>query len=182
MGPECRACVDYQRWVDLIFKATELDHTGLYHALHTPGIVPRIDETVRTALRETLADISRFHPTGIPAWKDVHRAYFPHLTTLDRFARDKWIFTPGGNQTVNPGIGDWKDGYFTHRHGASHRLLVEMTDPPTGYLAFPGMSTDVENPPLDEPGSPWMRWRDCKLDRIEFPVDWNRLQTEALEF
>jgi hypothetical protein len=85
--------------------------------------------------------------------------------------------TPGDDHSVNPGTASWEDGRFMHTAGASQRLVVEMTSPPTVYSVLAGPERDVEHRDLGLTGSVWDRWNHCDLEKRSFPVDWSKVQT-----
>ena len=99
---------------------------------------------IAKALEDALSDIEKLYPKEIPPWKEVHRNYFPHLSQASVFETAKWIPTPGNQASVNPGTADWKEGYYSQKPGASLRLLVEMSSPPTAYFVLPGKDKDDE--------------------------------------
>ena len=168
-------------------------HTALYHILEMLaardpssqgfGRCIPVRRTHRKALEEALAGHREKHPGEIPPWKEVHRNYFTHISHSSAFETDQWIPTPGNEFSVNPGTADWKDeGYYSHRAGASLRLLVEMSSPPTAYFALPGKDRDTEQHDFSDEGSPWRKWRSCQYDKVPFPLDWKGLKTDAVDF
>ena len=173
--------------------ATQFDATAIYHIL---GIfageiaapkdlhdVSPYAAPIAKAFGEALSDIGQKHPGEIPAWKEAHRAYFKHISHSPVFESDQWIPTPGIEVSVNPGTADWSDdGYYSHRQGASQRLLVEMSSPPTAYFVLPGNNRDTEKHDFSDDGSPWRKWRDCRYDKVPFPLNWTGLKTGTVDF
>ena len=188
---ECRACVVYQRWINRIGQDIHLDTSALYHILQRIageakpegfGDVSPYAAKIAKAFEDALSDIEKFHPREIPTWGEAHRAYFRHIADSPLFESDKWIPTPGNQYSVTPGTANWEGGYYSQTVGVSMRLIAEMSDPPTAYFAWPGTARDEESHDITRADSPWMKWRDCRFEKVPFPLDWTGLKTEVVDF
>jgi len=171
-GPECNACAIYYRWTERINEVTGLDLVALYRWLAAPS---ELDFKLARALNTALDDLQVVSYRPFARWGDLHRLYFLHPTHLPDFETFDYLKTGGYDHTVNMGSGDWVGDHYRQKSGASHRLLVEMTDPPTGYFALPGTSMDTELKAIREDKGPWRQWQDCRYRKVQFPYDWDRV-------
>jgi acyl-homoserine lactone acylase PvdQ len=158
---DCRACGVYRAWVSELMEM-DVDEGALYRLLAAP--TPELRERVRSAFARAA---ERFAGRR---WGEIHGNPFTHLSDDPRF-RQPPLPTPGDEDSVNPGSGRWRGDRYEQQTGASQRMLVELADPPRIHRILAGPN-DTSLGPLDAPGSPWRRWRDCELDRAEFPFDW----------
>lgn len=169
---DCRACGVYRLWVNALLDR-ELDEIALYRLIERPDA----DEISR--IRQAL--MSAIEGSGLKPWGELHVNPFRHLSGDPRFAARVALPTPGDTHSVNPGTGDWKNGRIEQRSGASQRLIVELANPPVVHVILPGPNVrpdqgDASDPAKDEfssPGSSWLKWRDCELERRQFPLDWS---------
>lgn len=173
---ECKPCGLYRRWMDIIRSKTRFNSTAIYRLLQSQEhpLRKQLTDALLPSLREALIDFKDF-----PPWKQVHRCLFPHLGGRD-FFEDYGIPTPGDEESVNPGNAEWGDGFFRQTSGASQRLIVELTSPPTIYSILPGSIRDLETRDFAEPTSPWQKWVTCDYEKRTFPLDWTQVQSEKL--
>lgn len=171
----CRACGVWDRWVQRLTQDAHLNSEALYHALNGGG-VPTLPEAALRSFRAALDDLKVGNDGQVRSWGELHRNPFVHLSGDPRFKNDS-IPTPGMDNTVNPGTSNWDEklGIFSHFEGASQRMIVELTSPPEIHQILPGTEKDLDRPSLAEPGSPWMRWAGCELERREFPINWQQV-------
>ncbi len=167
---ECRACPIYLRWADRLKEATGLGEGPLYRLLRAQPKQEIVSKAVATSWRDALLDWRRAFGGRFPSWGDVHRNFFGHLLG-DAYFLAEGIATPGDDHSVNPGSLQWRESFYEHQKGASHRLLVELTNPPTVHARLSGPNEDVADRHLEASGSPWRRWADCEYDRRMFPLD-----------
>ncbi len=170
-GPGCTACAVYFRWLERIAESTGLNIVALYRVLEGPS---EFDFALSKALSKALDDLQIIDYRPFALWGDMHRLYFLHPTHSPDFEMFDFLKTGGWDHTVNMASGDWVGDHYRQRSGASHRLLVEMTDPPTGYFALPGTSMDTELKAIRDDNGPWRKWQDCKYQKVQFPYDWNQ--------
>ena len=157
-------------WAERIETATGLDEGSLYRALES-GISDRYRDVFHRELKLALDDIGMKDGAEPPAWGEIHRLKFPHLS-MTGLGDGEGLPTPGDRNSINPGTNVWHDGRYDHDQGASHRLIVEMSDPPAVYAALSGPNPDMAEKKLAANGSPWRRWAECGYERKHFPVDW----------
>ncbi len=176
-GPVCTACAIYYRWTERIGEVTGLNLVSLYRLLEGPN---EFEFKIAKALSLALDDLQiiDYRPFGL--WGDLHRLYFLHPAHRPDFEKFDFLKTGGYDHTVNMGSGDWVGDHYRQRSGASHRLLVEMTDPPTGYFAMPGTSLDTETKAIREDNGPWRQWQDCRYKKVQFPYDWSRVTPKVV--
>jgi penicillin amidase len=177
---DCRACSVYRRWLDHLYELRGLNATALFHLLRQNPQPADLMKSARMALRNALADL-RVDAQGsllsFPAWGDIHRNGFQHLSMHHLFDVMS-VPTPGDDNSVNPGTTQWRGRRYEHTQGASHRLIVEMTSPPTVHAVLAGSNLDVESPRLEDSSGPWMKWVNCEQERKLFPLDWAKLKKE----
>jgi len=118
--------------------------------------------------------------SGFKKWGELERTYFRHISKSGAFAQEKYLSTPGSPHAVNVSKHTWRGEYWDQRAGASHRLIVEMTSPPTAYFALPGPNRDTPEREISAQSSPWRRWRDCEYQRVRFPLDWSVVHPESV--
>lgn len=180
---ECHACGIFDRWMQRIASETKLTPEALYHLFQAmPGIgVAQLNESILKAFHEALDDLKMGHDGQVRSWGELHRDSFGHLTGDARFLNAS-IPTPGMDTSVNPGTSHWDaaSGLFAQYQGASQRLIVEMTSPPTLHSIVPGTELDLSHPGISDPQSPWMKWAGCELERREFPIEWSKVPLESV--
>ena len=164
-SPECRACGIYTRWMERLKERWTINHPGFYRLMEEKPDSARQTEMIHE-LSGALKDIHG------ATWGDLHRAYFEHISGGNEFTSEDWITTPGNGYSVNVGGAKWKEDYYLHYSGASHRLIVEMTSPPRAYLSWEGAAEDTESRSLNKAGSSWQRWSHCAYQPLRFPLDW----------
>jgi len=175
-GVTCRACGVYVKWVDRIKEKWTVNHPGLYRLLGEKVEEKRRAELIGE-LRATLSDIREDRDEAFPAWGDLHRAYFEHITGA--FSSEDYLETPGNLYSVNVGVLKWRENYYSHYSGAAQRLIVEMTNPPKAYLSWDGTATDNEFRSLNRSSSSWQRWRNCQHQPVRFPLDWTSVKSTS---
>jgi acyl-homoserine lactone acylase PvdQ len=180
---DCRACAVYRRWMQRIEADLGLTAAALYRSLKLEG-GPALRGSLIKAFSDALNDLKIIDPERIPAWGDVHRALFRHLSGEESLAPLDALPTPGDERTVNPGSLVWNpEGWFEHTAGASERMIFEMSQPPQvfGVLAGPNRGHAAEAR-LGSNGSPWLSWRDCRQERLDYPLDWSRVGAADVKF
>ncbi len=180
---ECRACPLYRRWMDHLLEPLQGKEAALFRALQKGGEPSglRVEaQTVLDAFRAARADLHS-DEAGYPkqTWGDWHQAPFEHLSGEPAFAVPA-LPTGGDEQSVNPGTLRWNGSGWNHTQGASHRLVVELSDPPQVYVGLAGSQEDLERPDLRNPEGPWQAWADCRQQKRNFPFDWKQAQSTPL--
>jgi len=168
---DCRVCGLYRRWIDHLFEDYSLNEIALFRILtdlqasKAPEWAPRIQK----ALAEAQEDLQK-HKALFAPWGEHHCSRFDPLSEDSHFF-EQCLATPGDKQSVNPGSlkYDSKSGRFLHTSGASQRLIVELTDPPTVYAIVPGTQKDGATRDLQDLNSPWNLWARCQLQKLDFP-------------
>jgi len=166
---DCRACALYRRWMSRLKDGTKLNESAIYRKLQK--LEPVFQQLLGTELLNAASDLNSSAQSIQPRWGEVHLNRFPHLMGESWFGSEM-IPTPGDDHSVNPGSSKWENGRFYHKTGASERLLVEMSNPPTVYSVLPGTNRDLEKRNLADPEGPWMDWVSCRLQKRQFPLDW----------
>ncbi|OFZ20983.1 MAG: hypothetical protein A2X94_06515 [Bdellovibrionales bacterium GWB1_55_8] len=176
---DCTACGLYRLWVNGIFTELLLDEASLYRKLRS-----NLDEPSRkimlTKFREALKQLGG-KAGNLPRWEQVHLNPFPHLGN-ENFFTSPGLPTPGDDESVNPGTSRWEKDAFRHTAGASQRLIVELSDPPSVYSVLPGPNVDHATRDLLSTTSAWRKWRDCQNERRHFPVNWALAPSVQLSF
>ncbi len=169
---ECKPCGFYRRWIDISME-TKGGEAGLYRFLrkHPGGLDQR--KLVTAAFEKALADVGG----KINRWGAEHKISFRHLSKKSNLD-GPLLESPGDKHSVNPGTHDWdvKRKLFAQKSGASQRLLVQMTNPPTVYATLGGPNLDLDR---NEPGfkpEAWRPWLECHTERRIFPLDWSSLE------
>ncbi|MGK5088449.1 penicillin acylase family protein [Bdellovibrionota bacterium FG-2] len=176
----CRACGLYRRWVNEILSAQHLNETALYRKL-TAGADVELKKTVFESFALVLNELQGNGDGLLPKWGDLHRNYFRHLAGEGWFSAAP-ISTPGDDFSVNPGTSDWQAGEFRHKEGASQRMLVELSNPPTVYSVLAGSNRDVDARDLAGVDGPWQKWAQCGLEQRVFPLSWTKIRGELVKF
>ena len=172
-GPTCRACGIYRRWIEIANSELDLTAGALYQLLKNPGTTP-VQEASKKAFAKAVAELKAIHP-DFPSWGVIHGAAFHDLAGLE-FREAKYLATPGDAHTVNVAESNWNGQYYDQIAGASLRMIVEMTSPPTLYSILPGSNRDERNIPLE--GSDFQDWVQCKLQKREFPLNWAKVRAQ----
>ena len=155
----------YRRWVDLLEERLGYDATALYHAL------VKNPENLKQQIKAAYLDAKK--ETEGKTWGEIHRNSFQHLAG-DNYFPAKSIPTAGDAESVNPGTMTWHHDHYEQTSGASQRLIVEMTDPPTIYQTLAGPDKDEANRDLTK--SPFTNWANCTQEKRNFPLDWTKVQ------
>ncbi len=178
----CRACAPFRGMMEKLLASFDGNEGALYRALEgrlfpgTPSLAIRVPE----AFREAVADLRLPPGAELPEWGTLHHAAFSHVSGLSQFETPP-IPTPGDENTVNPGNAHSENGQWSQYSGASQRLIVEMTSPPTVYAILAGSNADLERPNLNRESSPWRKWAGCLIEKRFFPVDWRSVSSAKLE-
>lgn len=179
-GADCRACAIYRRWVDLALDDLGIAESGLFRLLQSKDRERETKEILIKTFRTATDELLRIGKGAYPAWNDIHRVRFAHLSGDSDFDRDERFFTPGDQHSVNVGTVHWRGEYYEHTAGASQRVLIEMSDPVRIHYRLPG--TNPSEPPkefLDEK-APWKEWAKCTYSDATFGADWNSSAVKEL--
>ncbi len=157
---ECRECALFRAWMELL---GDPQWTYARAVEGKPEFWREAEEALLKA-RHRLASLE-----GGPwvRWGEVHRAGFPLTEALRPFAlaRADTLETPGDSHSVAPGSSDWIDGeaFFSQHSGASQRMIVELTSPPTVHWVLPGANrgNGLEQERATSPDR--MAWAGCQL-------------------
>lgn len=184
---ECVACALFRRWMDRIRADSGLNLPAIYRILHSSDheLYSSLKTTIQNTLSLAQSDVRKNNPSStqfeFPKWGEIHGCLFPHLGDRE-FFNDLGISTPGDEESVNPGNSEWNQGYFRQTSGASQRLIVELTDPPTIYSILPGSIQDIEKRDFEKPNSPWRKWVACEYEKRIFPVDWSQVSLQKISW
>lgn len=184
-GLDCQACAIYRRWMDWIRSESGYNPPALFRILSSSEhhLGSKLKGVLQTTLGKAIIDIQSPKSTPevpfFPKWGNIHGAFFVHMGDRDFFPAQR-VPTPGDSDSVAPGTAEWKDGFFRHIAGASQRLIVEMSDPPTVYAILPGRNRDSERRDFGEGNSPWKKWAACDFEKRIFPMDWSEVKAAKL--
>ncbi len=176
----CRLCAVYRRWIDRVMNEAGIDERALYRRLSEEARVEVVSwRDLATKLSEVLTELGvqkLDSEASLPLWRDILRISFDHLSGILSFSPTS-LGGFGDKHSVNPGVADWDEGgtlpRFRHRSGASHRLIVELSDPPAVYAQLAGSNLRVGPGAVDAAAaSPWSAWGSCAYQRRRFPLDW----------
>jgi penicillin amidase len=162
----CKACGAFRLLVTDLKSALDLDDVALYQALKTGNVVTA--EALRAPLEHATQVLGQ-------TWDRLNRAEFPHLSGKLPAVFSGGLAVPGSDNSVSPAEGKWNGHYFAQAIGANHRVLVELSSPPKVFLSLSGYNQDHElsRPlPLEGEKTPFQRYVDCELPRIEYPMQW----------
>jgi hypothetical protein len=152
--------------------------------------VRAITQLVRESFRLTAEELGL---RSFPAWSELHLNPFEHLAGARFFPTQvrHWVPVPGDEHSVNPGSSEWdsKSQRFFQYSGASHRLLVELSDPPRVYTRLAGLNRPAGRTPgkrrvvqaFAESAKEQQAWAQCLYESPVFPLDWekSRLQKKT---
>lgn len=159
---DCRICGVYRRTLDLLFEKNKINEVAFYNLLSTNSIT--IDDEFKMAVKEMYDPMLK----SFKKWGEIHINHMPHISNDHRFKYPFSIPVPGDENSVNPGTAKFKDGKFEHFSGASHRIIVEMTNPPTIYRSHLGSNAGNY---FDEKEKMWWeKWATCQFTKVMFPV------------
>lgn len=178
---ECKACAVFRRWIEKLQEKQGFTIGALYRWLKTADTAD-IDPVVAEAFRGMQKDLKIELPMAeMPTWGKLHRQEFRHLSELPGLVPHESMPSQGDEFTVNPGSGDWVGDHWDHDHGASARVIVEMTSPPTIHGVLAGTDGGTEHF-LTDPNSPWQRWERCEYQQRIFPLNWSEVVSETIRF
>lgn len=176
----CRACTIYRLWIERLMEIGEWSEAALYRQLKQSPTPTSLKTLVQKTWDETLAKLKGFGE--IPTWEKMHVIYFNHLSGDS--IHEHHLSTPGDEHSVNPGTGNIQDNgkglVIEHFSGASQRVIIEMSSPPQVFSILPGSFEDTPRPNLLDPQGPWMKWKNCELEKRVFPVDWSQVETQNI--
>ncbi|MBY0472413.1 penicillin acylase family protein [bacterium] len=172
----CKACPIYRRWTHRIDLALGLEENALYRSLSNPHL-PELVDSIYKEYVEAIADVGWVSRENSKTWGDLHVNFFRHLSTLPAFDVKDPLPTSGDENTVNPGSADWdaQNKRYEQESGASHRLIVEMSNPVKVYLTTTGLNQDLKERDLNKAGSPWSQWNKCEYMQLHFPLNWDQV-------
>jgi penicillin amidase len=174
--PECTACGVFRLMVNRIYDANSLTASSLYRKLNQGADEP-LKKSIVTSLDEALKDQQYDPKVGLRPWKALHLNSFEHLAGPS-VSPTVPVATPGDDQTVNLGTAEWNMKYLNHVDGPSHRLIVEMSQPPQVYSVLAGDNLDLEHRNLEDPKGAWQKWIQCEQQKKVFPLDWSKVEPQ----
>lgn len=179
---DCKECFLYRRWLDLVYEKLEINVIALYNILSQPKLLDqeKFNKELRLALLNGFNEFLELEKNS-KRWGDMHVNRFNHLWG-SQFLHTNVIGTPGDQETVSPGTADWDGKLFEHKAGASQRLIVELTNPPTVYSSLAGENQDHEIPELNDNKMAWQNWAQCQLSKRNFPLNWTQVNTKKITF
>ena len=172
-GFDCRACGIYRKWAYEVTLETEWTDSAIYRLLKAKDadFIKITTQKFRQAVKE-LHDLDPL----FPKWQFLHLNHFRHSSKITSLDPLNPIANPGDQNSVNPGSMNLVSGVPEHADGASMRTLIEMKSPPEINAAFPAKNSDLGKEDLTTNNSPWLNWRDCKYEKLEFPLNWSTVK------
>lgn len=178
---ECEGCVLYRLWLAQLFAKTNLDETALYRILAQNAGNAELRKMAYSAIQESFDLALNLMKKKGPRtrWGQWHLASFDHLAGPD-YRPATPIGSPGDEHSVSLGRNRWDGKQLNHESGASHRLIVRMSDPPEAWWVLFGPNIDLTDRSMTDPRSPWMRWSRCEYQKVEFPLKWESITSERI--
>lgn len=178
--PACRVCAWYRRLADRVGTKAGVTEAAVYqlYTSKTEMLEP-FEKVLAEAFSEVASDFDqdqkKLGREEFPLWSVYHQASFEHMAGRQWFPSGS-IATPGDAQTVSPGSSVfWEsDRRYEHVWGASHRLVVELTQPVTVRVQVAGPNVDLPTKALDTQGSAWQKWNACTIESQLFPMNWEK--------
>ena len=177
---ECEACGVFRLMVNHLFDTQNLNPASLYRKLRPTSQDHSLKKAIIDAFELALKDLKYDDTKILPQWSTLHLNAFAHWGGSN-FSPTRPIATPGDDNTVNYGLSTWNGVFFNHTDGASHRLIVEMSQPPKVYSVLAGENLDTQKRDITDPHSEWQKWIHCDQQRRVFPVDWSKIEDASLE-
>ena len=175
----CEACSLYQRLIEELKASTDLTETDLYFILKEK----KSDEVKQKTLKifkQTVAELKR-KDSFIP-WQEIQNTPLPHISEDPKFNFKDKFYALGNRHSVWMNEGDWKDSKnYIQEYGPTHRLIVEMTNPPKASIAISGPQVFAAERKLSDPRSSFSKWQNCKYDNLSFPYDWAHSAYEEIQ-
>jgi acyl-homoserine lactone acylase PvdQ len=149
----------YRRLLDLVFEKWEVNEYALFKMLDQ--LTPEQEKDFKKIYHLAVAEVKG------RTWGEIHVVNFPHMAK-----QDSWIFSPeipgiGDTHSVNPGTAKWnpEPGLYEQNSGASMRMIIEMKQTPTVWLALPGLNREYDN---KKDNIPWESWKKCEYTQLKF--------------
>lgn len=183
----CHSCGLFRLFMLELVNRLGLDMAGLYRLI-VQEKNPEFRAEIVKIFRLSLGQLPPLDQVERLRWGAVHLESFAHWSGLAFPGLDPSpgvsIPVPGDDQTVNYSYSTWDGQHFVATDGPSHRLIVEMAQPPRIYAVLSGENKDQLPRQLRDPDSEWSRWSQCKLRRRVFPVAWKEIlpQSQKLRF
>ena len=179
---QCLVCGVYRRWMSLLIQKANITVSRKEAILYNLLKQKRKDVIVEIIpqLLKALDQLSVKSAKDLKPWGQIHQATFPSLGGKGRFPAPS-LPTPGDKNTVNVAQSRWRDGRFDNHFGASQRLLVELSTPPRVWSILPGPQRDIHPRDPNKEGGPWMKWKNCQLERRHYPVNWEEVESVPLK-
>jgi penicillin amidase len=192
---KCVACGIYRRWMNHAIDGQGIDERAFWRGLQMKeDSAPEWAKVaqLKEVLQEALNDLGLRTPDEIrnpqQRWENWIRIAFDHLSGIESFSPTA-LTGIGDAHTVNPGIADWGEregkSAFWQRAGASQRVVVELTRPPTVHAMLAGSNRRVGPGVVSaDARQPWSRWAGCEYAKWNFPMDWSssRSLAESIQF
>ncbi|MHA1146913.1 MAG: penicillin acylase family protein [Promethearchaeota archaeon] len=139
------------------FKGTDIEEIGIYPQDNVlemlmrekpdskwfddidTTIVEDRDDIIIKAVEKTLKFLEEFYGTDeVSSWRwgDLHKLAFPHILGLDPFGKGPYEGN-GEKYTINPSPVNIETGVGVATHGASERMIVDLSDISNSYSCIP---------------------------------------------
>jgi penicillin amidase len=178
----CKECFLFRRWLSQIYENLGINVIAFYHILETPDLVDQnhFNKIIKGTLVQSYDEFLNLERQN-KFWGNVHSNRFYHLWG-DSFESQSTIGTPGDQETVSPGTADWNGELFDHKAGASQRLIVELTQPPSVYSQLAGENKNLHKPNLEDKNLAWHSWSHCQFKQRKFPMNWASVLSSKIQF
>lgn len=149
----------YRRLLDLVFEKWEVNEYALFKMLDQ--LTPEQEKEFKNLYQHAVAEVKGRD------WGQIHVVNFPHMAK-----QDNWKFSPeipgvGDTHSINPGTAKWNAdrNVYEQNSGASMRMIIELKETPTVWLALPGLNRHYDN---KKDNTPWESWKKCEYTQVQF--------------
>ena len=175
----CLVCGLYRTWMNQLFKESQikgsLKENALYNLLKQGH--EKINEKIHPSFLKSLKKLKIKSIKDLKPWGEINRSFFP---TLMGEKSSSSLSTPGGKHSVNVSKMYWKKNLFESRFGSSQRVIVELSSPPKAWKILAGPQPGYHKADPQNPQGPWKKWKNCRLERLLFPFNWNDVKSTSI--
>ncbi len=149
----------YRHLLELVFEKWEVNEYALFKMLDQ--LTPEQEKEFKEIYQQAVAEVKG------RTWGEFHVVNFPHMSK-----NDSWIFSPeipgiGDTHSINPGTAQWNADrkVYEQNSGASMRMIIELKDTPTVWLALPGLNRHYD---MKKDNTAWESWKRCEYTQVAF--------------